>query len=682
VEENMADFIKFKQAVQERFTNISKDEKHLFLANIDKEKFWNLYLDSFPEGTNEIYREHREFDCSCCRQFIQHFGNIVIIDSNNETKNIWDIEDLEYPYNIVAKELKNYIDSKVIYNKFITINNKLGTANNKELLEDNSTISWDHFNLVLPNKFVSSNLRYSVEAIQGKHKENKQLLQRAMTELTVDAAETILELIAQKSLYKGIEYKISIEEFLKYKKLHVENDNWYWKNSIDNRVCRIRNSAIGTLLIDLSNNVDINEAVRKYEKNVVAPENYKRPKAIFTKKMVEKAEQQIKELGFEDSLQRKFATLDDITANNIIYINRDVEKVNTSIFDELKSEVTENPKKFDKVEEISITDFINDVLPKSKNIKVLLDSKHTNNLVSLIGPQNKDSKSMFKWDNNFCWSYNGNIADSSMKKLVKKFGGAVDGDFRYSIMWNDNNENNNDFDAHLKCPCGKTIAFNTYKKPCKMSNGGQLDVDIRRPYTQAPNGAVENITFPNKHTMDEGKYILSVHNYSHNGGKTGFTAELEVDGKIYEFSYNKELRNDQTVKVANVTLKNGEFIVEPLIESSCSSKDIWNIKTNNFVDVSTIMYSPNYWDNKTTGNKHYLFFLKDCKNPVRTRGFYNEFLNEELMSNKRLFEALGSKMSAEYSDNQLSGLGFSETKRNELVVKVEGNFNRILKIKF
>ena len=45
----------------------------------------------------------------------------------------------------------------------------------------------------------------------------------------------------------------------------------------------------------------------------------------------------------------------------------------------------------------------------------------------------------------------------------------------------------------------------------------------------------------------------------------------------------------------------------------------------------------------------------------------------------RVFEALASKAKTEYSDNQLSGLGFSSTQRNELIVKVD---NKTFKIKF
>ena len=66
----MNGFIMFKETLQKHFEEMTKDVTHLFEVEVDKDELWNLYLDSFPDGTNEIYRERRYHDCSCCRHFI------------------------------------------------------------------------------------------------------------------------------------------------------------------------------------------------------------------------------------------------------------------------------------------------------------------------------------------------------------------------------------------------------------------------------------------------------------------------------------------------------------------------------------------------------------------------------------------------------------------------------------
>ena len=74
--------------------------------------------------------------------------------------------------------------------------------------------------------------------------------------------------------------------------------------------------------------------------------------------------------------------------------------------------------------------------------------------------------------------------------------------------------------------------------------------------------------------------------------------------------------------------------------------------------------------------------LENCINPDKARGFFNEFLNESLTEHRKVFEVLGAKMKVEESKNQLSGLGFSSTQRNQIVCKVQGSFSRIIKINF
>ena len=181
--------------------------------------------------------------------------------------------------------------------------------------------------------------------------------------------------------------------------------------------------------------------------------------------------------------------------------------------------------------------------------------------------------------------------------------------------------------------------------------------------------------------MKEGEYSFYVNCYANRGGKTGFRAEIEFDGNIYSFNYDKPLHGRQNVAVAKVTLKDSKFSIKELLPSSTSTREIWGVNSNQFVPVSVAMYSPNYWNEQTgNGNRHYFFMLKDCVNPEKPNGFYNEFLKAELLQHKRVFEALGSQMAVQSVDDQLSGVGFSETQHNSFVVKVQGTTERVLKV--
>lgn len=677
----------FTALLAEHFKKITANSTHLYRVEVDKTELWNLYLDSMPAYLNKIFVERREFDCNSCRSFIRAFGNVVTIHEGKMTS-IWDFVSNSEQYDPVLKNLSEFIHKHPISSVFFAESNIVGTKKNySNILSVNGTPEvFHHLFLNVPNKFLNRTGNSNADVI-GDLNTSVSVFKRSLDEISAYAIDTVLELIAQNSLYKGSEHKKLLTDFSllksEYDALVTDEEkslfSWSKAPSLSPAITRIRNTAIGTLLVDISEGRPLDDSVTSYEK-ITAPSSYKRPKAIFTTRMLEDAEKKVSELGYQNSLGRRFATLDDITVNNILFSNKDASKRVqgfSSPFKELAKKVSTSPQKFSKVEEMNIDDFIKNVLPTTTSLEAFVDSKLAKNFVSLIAPKDRDAKSMFKWDNAFSWAYAGNITDSSMKERVKKAGGAVDGVLRFSIQWNDLSNDLVDLDAHCKCPSAH-IYFGS--KVDRLSTGF-LDVDIISPTSGV--AAVENISWSDLTHMLDGEYKFYVNNYDSRSAKNGFRAEIEFNGEIHEFNFNSPILGDQNIDVATVTLKNGVFSIDSKLPSTSSSKDIWNITTNNFVPVTVAMFSPNYWDEQSgIGHKHYFFMLDNCINDEKPNGFYNEFLDNELTPHRKVFEALGSQLSVEDVNDQLSGLGFSSTKRNELLIKATGNTERLLKLKF
>ena len=212
--------------------------------------------------------------------------------------------------------------------------------------------------------------------------------------------------------------------------------------------------------------------------------------------------------------------------------------------------------------------------------------------------------------------------------------------------------------------------------------GGMLDVDANGA-DGVRNDPAENIFYKTLNKLKPGKYQLGVHNYNRRSAGRGFTMQVEFGGQTTNIDYDKIVKQDERVIVAEFeySKKDGLKIVKSL-PSSQTQREVWNITTQTFHKVSVVMLSPNYWDDKAVGNKHYFFMLEGCLNDGKARGFYNEFLTDELSKHRKVLELVGSKMQTDESNNQLSGLGFSSTNRNSILVRVSGSFNRVIRVLF
>ena len=681
-------FTDFRDRLAKNFEKVMASGAMLFETDADKDAMWELYLDSFPQGTNPVYRKRREYDCSCCRHFLRDIGGTVYIDGDLNVHSIFEFDAGNEAFQQVADALAAYAAGRRITGRYISKTAIVGQGCTHERTEAGGIKPWNHFFLKLPERMVYRVDLESIGTAKSRFASTRDVFMRSLNEISEEAIETVLELIWSNTLYKGEEWKAQLERLLAHKRkfdaLTPEKREAYcWAKAEEAGpvLGHIRNHSIGMLLTDISGGMDLDGAVRRYEQ-IVAPANYKRPKAIFTKRMLEEAQRTVTEMGYMDSLPRRFATLDDIRVNNILFCNRDAGKriQGADVFGEMLADAKANPKQFSRVEEIGIEKFISDVLPGAKEVEAYLEARHAPNMVSLIAPVNRDARTMFKWGNNFSWAYAGNMTDSDIRENVKSAGGKVDGVLRFSLQWNDVEPDFNDLDAHCREPRGGDYIYFNHK--VSIRTRGNLDIDIINPDPRKP--AVENITWPDKGRMIPGDYEFMVHCYTNRGGKSGFRAEVEFDGQIYRFDYANAMKQGEKVSVATVRLhEDGTFSIQNHLDAQTSSREIWGLKSNRFQPVSVVMYSPNYWDEQQgIGHRHYLFMLKGCVNPEKPNGFYNEFLNGDLAEHRRVFEALGSKMAVQDAEDQLSGVGFSATKRNSLVVKVKGATERVMRIKF
>lgn len=652
----MTDFQKFSNHVHSQYQGMLGINTELFVTSVTGDELWDAYLGAFPEGTNPIFRERTEHDCSCCRNFIKNLGRVVII-KDGRLMSVWGESDqLPAPYNVVAATLDQVVRNSTIEGVYRSSERQYGQEVNYEHQPSGAVLTWHHFHGPVAPRAYSQ----TPAAVAGPLNSTAEVFKRGLEEIDPVALETVLGLIGNNALYRGEEFMGVVSAFQALQERYLESETaakaiFHWEH-LNSPAARIRNTAIGTLLQDLSAGMDLESAVKAFEKKV-APENYKRTTALITPKMIDTALSTLRGLGLEPALSRRFAKLEDVTINNVLWANHEAQShMRDTLAESLLSsgQVKKARSTAGKgvAGAMSIDHFMEQVVPTAAQMEAFVSNSHQSNLVSLTAPVDNNVGRLFKWNNNFAWSYNGNVTDS-IKDKVKRAGGNTDAKLRVSLAW----FNPDDLDLHAECPDGH-ISFSN-----KM---GILDVDMNAYGPKHDTAPVENLSWSNP---KDGTYHILVNQYNaRTKDRPGFVIELENAGKVTQFHHPKTAVGKTTCIRFNV--KGGEVtdlqVVGDLVSQSVS-QEIWGVNTESFVKVETLMLSPNHWDENEIGNKHYLFMLQGCKNPEPTRGIYNEYLINELTEHRKVFEVLGAKTMCPVTDNQLSGIGFSST-RNDLVV--------------
>jgi hypothetical protein len=683
-------FPAFAKLVAASFQEVAKDP-NVFIVDREGDALYEKYLESFPEGTNPIFKTNTEHDCSCCKQFIRRAGAVISIGEDHKVRTVWDRAADGAPafYRQVAVQMRDAVMSVGVKDLFrVGYSETCLGATQTRSLEKNTqrALTWNH----LYTGEIPRTLRVaSPDQVRGDYRTTVQVFERGLTELKPDAVEMVRSLINSNALYRGEEHKPALLEFQKMQREYLslgydEKRSFFaWANA-GSRAARFRNTVIGTLVQDLSEGQDLERAVKSFETKV-APQNYKRTTALITPMMIKQAMEKIEELGLESALERRFAVIGDISVNDVKWVDGAAKPLmKGGIGDMLMKHASSNKpasKDEERAEDISLDDFMTRILPEVTGMEVLFKNDLAGNLMSLTAPKHPEPKQLFRWDNDFAWSYGGNVADS-IKERVKKAGGSVTGVLRISLSW----YNYDDLDLHVHEPPGRgaqAAMMHIHFRNKRGWTGGTLDVDMNAGggQTREP---VENVTWASK--PPDGKYRVVVNNYNRREtSNPGFVIEVESDGKISHYSYNKSIATGSDVEVVSLYVKNGLVerveVATPAITTSNISQEKWGLKTEQYVKVTAVTLSPNYWGDNAVGNKHTFFVLDGAKNDEATRGFYNEFLHPRLEPHRKVFEVIADKTKCEPTPNQLSGLGFSSTKKESFIVRAQqGKKQRVFNV--
>ncbi len=650
----MSDFIKFSQAVHNRFQ--SYDNVELYRTSIDTQVLYEEYLKAFPAGTNPIFRTNTEHDCSCCRNFIKNLGTVVVL-KDGVIYTIWEeLGDLPYPYGEVATHLAAFVKANAtITGVYRTKERQYGHESNKETYEGR-VIQWNHFYGYIGRKHHSN----SPEKDAGLINTLAGVFLRGLQSISRQSVDAVIELIEQNALYRGKEHLATVRAFKDLQTAYYVDmeGTFHWEN-VSKKGAGIRNTVIGTLLTDLSDGVPMETAVASFEKKV-APENYKRPTALITPSMITAALTKLRDLDLEGAVSRRFAKLSDVSINNVIWADNSAKAMmKDTLADALmQSTQVRTAPTATKATDITIADFMSTVVPTASAMAILMKNVLSSNLVSLTAPVHTDVKHLFQWSNNFAWSYNGNITDS-IKEKVKRAGGNTNAQLRVSLAW----FNGDDLDIHADTPLGHIYYVN---------KGGVLDVDMNAGGNNNKIDPVENLSWKDP---VNGQYRIVINQFNcRSTENVGFVLEVENAGTVTQYTYENRVVGNITALA--FTIKDGlitSLESSDALKSEAKSTTLWGMKTEAFVSVDTLMFSPNYWDENATGNKHWFFILKGCKNDEPTRGIYNEFLTQSLHEHRKVFEVLGSQTMCPVVDEQLSGVGFSSTRKDEVVIQVTAN---------
>lgn len=378
-------FEAFRRLVAERVAAVRGP---LFTTDADPDALWELYLSHLDPGSR------RTHDCQTCRAFVGRFGRLVTIDAEGAAASpLWGPEDVPAFFAAATDALRAAVEGARVTGVFLTEADTWGRP---------EAGGWPHLAGTAPATYRHDPLR-SASQVMAEKREDFAMVSRALAEYPAAVVEQADRVLKAEVLH-GAEKARGIAAWFLALHRDVEgrkgprrtNRVWAAVATAPPGFSHVRSTIIATLLDDLVEGLPFDAVSRRWAEKT-HPLQYQRPSAPPTDGAVSQAEAMVALLEVERSLERRFATLDDVQVK--LWTPRAAEEeapAEDGVFAHLRPRQDQHSSLDLPETVITWEKFARTVLPDALSMEVRVPWK--GNFYGLVTAVHDDAPPILQWD--------------------------------------------------------------------------------------------------------------------------------------------------------------------------------------------------------------------------------------------------------------------------------------------
>jgi len=409
------------------FDSIASTCTALFMT--DAEFLYEAYLECLP-GEKQVHT------CNACRRFVQTYGAIVTIGEDGDTIPVmWDPEGVPEFYRAAFAELRRRVKQARVTSVFTTKAETWGTP---------QTGAWTHLSARPPASLLHKRRDIDEYQAMALSRHHRQTVTAALAEYTPDLLDQAIRLLASETLDRSQKFIAPVQWL---RRLHdrprdsrlASNILWRAIATAPESYCTPRSSVIGALLDDIRAGLPFEDIRRKHAAKL-NPTVYQRAQVAPAAGNIKAAEALVEKMGIARSLERRFATYDDIEEFVWQPKAKPSRQAGTTAGVFAGVEARRPGRDHTGVQPVEIpavtmtwAKFSATVLPTAEQLEIMVPSHGA--FIGLTAAEHADAPRIMKWDNSICWYVDPKGSSSLRWSLQGNAWARVTGVTNLPTMW-------------------------------------------------------------------------------------------------------------------------------------------------------------------------------------------------------------------------------------------------------